>query len=341
MKSFSLYLDARAGRMALCLIGVLGFFSACSKQTGPASGVLAKVGSREIRIEDLRKEVERRRNIHRPVPDKETLLQEMVDFEAMLQRARKAGLEGDPQLQREMNNLLVGKFMERELTPRLAAVKVTAEEVKAEYEKNIAKYTKSAQIRLAILHLGADSKTSGTKRAELRGRLTEARATALENLTRTDLRQASPDFGTLAIDYSEDQASRYRGGDIGWLEGGKFSYRWPRKVLEAGYALEKGHVGEVMEAEGGFYLAMKTDGRAGSITPLGQIEASIRHHLLVKKQHEFEEAFRQETARLAAVTIDRKTLAAVNLPPAEPTVAQNREAGPPALPGGHNSPNRN
>ena len=214
MKSFSLYLDARAGRMALCLLGVLGFFSACSKQTGPASDVLAKVGSREIRIEDLRKEVERRRNIHRPVPDKETLLQEMVDFEAMLQRARKAGLEGDPQLQREMNNLLVGKFMERELTPRLAAVKVTAEEVKAEYEKNIAKYTKSAQIRLAILHLGADSKTSETKRAELRARLTEARDKALENLTRTDLRQASPDFGTLAIDYSEDQASRYRDGRL-------------------------------------------------------------------------------------------------------------------------------
>src|SRR5262249_38241118 len=84
--------------------------------------VLATVGPRHIRAADLRAEVERRYQRQQPVPDKQTLLQEMIDREALLQRARAAGLDHDPQTARAIENLLLGQLTERDLTPRLDAV---------------------------------------------------------------------------------------------------------------------------------------------------------------------------------------------------------------------------
>ncbi len=327
MKSFPNTLAARSGLLGVCLLAAMGLSSSCSKKpAASAPDVLAKVGAQEIRAEDLLKEAERRRQGHRPVPDKATLLQEMVDHEALVQRAHRAGLDEDPQIKREVSNLLIGKLLERELTPRLAAVQVNVEEIQAEYQRNLDKYKHPAKVRLALLHLPADAKMSEARRAELRQRMQEARGKAIAT-------PAAGGFGPLAIEYSEDQASRYRGGDLGWMDAGNFSYRWPRSVLTSAYALDQGKVSDVIEAEGGFYLAMKTDARAGAIAPLTQVEAALRQSLMVKKRHDLEETFRNEVARLAAPIINAEALTAVELPLPPATVAHNTEPEPPALPG--------
>jgi hypothetical protein len=53
---------------------------------------------------------------------------------------------------------------------------------------------------------------------------------------------------------------------------------------------------------------------------------------LLKKRREIEEGFRQEAVQLAAVQIDRKALAAVEVPPAPTVIAQQGAAQPPSLP---------
>jgi parvulin-like peptidyl-prolyl isomerase len=116
------------------------------------------------------------------------------------------------------------------------------------------------------------------------------------------------------------------------MDAGKFEYRWPRKVLEAAYALEKGAITEVIEAEGGVYLAMKTEARELAVTPFDRVEATIRHSLLLKKRHEIEEVFRQQAVQLAGVQIDEKVLASVEVSPAPAVVAQQGDARPPGLP---------
>ena len=316
----------------LFLVAAFGslLLTSCTKTDAPK--ILAQVGDRAITVDDFQNEVVRRRKMRKSIPDNETILQEMVQFEAQLRRARKAGLADDPQVQREIGLLLIGKLRDRELAPRLEAVQVTTEEAKAEYQRNLAKHTQPGKVRLALLHLQAEPKMSDAKRAELRVRLEDARRRTLENPPRGGRGPAASGFGALAIEYSDDQTSRHRGGDIGWLDAGKLEYRWPRPVLEAAYALEKGQITAVIEAEGGMYLAMKTDERELAVTPFAQVEATIRHSLLLKKRREIEDAFRQEAAQLAGVQIDRKAFAAVELPPAPAVVAQNGETQPPALP---------
>jgi peptidyl-prolyl cis-trans isomerase C len=313
--------------LACCLVALLPL--ACDR--GPKSVVLATVGERQITVDDLKKEIEVRHAARRPIPDKETLLREMVEFEALLQRARQAGLLTDPQVQRDINSLLITKLKERQLTPQQEGFTPTPEEIKAEYDQNQAKFTRPAKVRLAVLALATDAKMSDAKRAELRERMAEAREKTVATQGSKNASPEAPGFGPLSLDYSDDQASRYRGGDVGWLEGGNFSYRWPREVLEAGYALEKNQVSAVIETQQGVYLVMKMDARPSSTIPFAEAESLLRQSLIVKRRGELETGFREQTAREVPATINTQALATVEIQ-LPPLAARPRDAEPPAFP---------
>jgi parvulin-like peptidyl-prolyl isomerase len=303
--------------------------ASCSK--APSPKVLATVGARQITIGDFRQEIERRHANRKPVPDKETLLQEMINYEALLQRATASGLAQDPRIKRELDNLLIAKFQEREIAPQVDAVNVTDEDVQVEYQRNLSKYTRPAKVRLALLRLETNPKMPEPRRVELRERLAEARRKILENLSSSP-GSVIPGFGNLAIDYSDDQASRYRGGDIGWLDAGDFSYRWPRGVLETAYGSDKSQVSEVIETDNGFYLVMKTDSRDGAVTPLEQIKSALRQTLLAKKRREFEETERHNLIAQVHTTIDREALASVQIAVPAQVAAKTQESRLPGLP---------
>ncbi len=330
MKPFIHQRDCRSALVAACVVTASFLLSGCSDKK--PSDVLAKVGSRDIRTADLQQEAQRRVNLRRAVPGKEALLNELIQHEALVQRAKAAGLDKDPQLAREIDNLLIGKLIEQELTKQIEAVKITPEEIKADYERNLAKYTQPAKARLAVLFLEAGVKSSDAKRIETRERLAEARRKFQDNPESARRTSPVPGFGALAVDFSDDQASRYRSGDIGWIDAGNFAQRWPKAVLETGCALEKNQLSDIIETETGFYLVLKTDARPGSVTPLEKVEGDLRQSVLLRKRRELDETFRKDALRLVGVAIHTNVLQSVQLPATGTAVAKKGDAGPPAFP---------
>lgn len=302
-------------------------------------GVLATVGERAITESDLRAEAAHRIERGRPVADKDALLRELVTRAALLERARRTGLGEDPEVRRELESLLIGKLWEREVGPQLRDLEVTPGEMRAAYEAALDEYTQPAKVRLALLFLPVRKGMSEARRAEQRARIEEARRRVIENPPPGGRGPAARGFGALAIEYSDEATSRYRGGDIGWLEPGCFEYRWPRAVLEAGYAAAVGEVSDVIETADGLYLVKKTDAREPRVTPFGDVRAAIRQRLLAEKQRRAGTAFRAESVRLAGVVTNAEALLAVSLPIGEP-VAAGGEA-PPAGPVAAGSVRRN
>jgi len=319
--------------VAACLCPAV--IAGCGKPEAPEASavVLARVGNREIVAEDLQAEARRRIDARLPVPEKEALLREMARFAALVERAHDAGVADTAQTQREIGNMLIGKLKEKKLAPRLSAIEIGDDEVRAEYEKRIDQYTRPAQIRLAALFLNAGKVVSAEKRQELIDRLSEARRKAIDNPAPGGRGPAAGGFAALAIEYSDDQASRYRGGDIGWLEEGTTSSRWPSEVLEAGYALKKGEISEIIETEDGFCLVMKSDERKAFTTPFDQVAPTLRQSLLVQKRRELNKAFTEETMRLITVELDLDALASVSLPGAGDVAVPEMEPELPVLPG--------
>lgn len=306
----------------------------------PAEVLLAEVGNHRITEADFLAEARRRVEAGRSASDKDALLQEMVERESLLARARQTGLEADPELRREYENLLIARLVEQEVTPLKEAVAITPEMIEAEYKANRARYTRPAQDRLAMLYLEAGAKASESRRAEIRHRLEAARSqvAALQNTNRS---RGVVGFGRLAIEHSDDQVSRHRGGDLGWIAEGQRPPRMPEAVLEAGRLLEVGVVSPVLETPEGFYVLMKTDNRPEYTTPLESVQAALRQSLLARERRQVEETYRQESVRAVTVQIHSGALAAVKLPEAGSMIARNRESQPPGLPGNNTSRNGN
>jgi len=294
---------------------------------------LARVGEAIIRVEDLHREAERRNRGRRGLPEKEALVREMAENLALAQHARALGLDRDPAIAHEIQTLLVRRLLERELAPRLEAVDPTAAEVEAEYQRTLARYTQPAKDRLAILFLEVPANASAERRAEVRARLEEARRRASGTGATAAGDVPAPGFGPMSAEYSDDQASRHRGGDVGWLESGNFAYRWPRPLLEAGFALPKGGVSEVLETDKGLYLVMKTDTRPAEVRPLSEVEGALRQSLRAEQRRRIDAAYRREVSERVGLQVDAAAVAAVTLPvPVSNHMAQREEPTPPDLP---------
>lgn len=307
-----LNISTRMAGMGVVVVACL--LAGCGERKAqPRAQVLARVGDREITEVDFKWELDRRHNAGLPDADKLVVLNDLIQHEALVQRARAAGLDADPQVKREVSNLLIGKLMDRQLRQKEEQVTVSPEDVKAWYDSHKDSYTRPAQVRLAVLKLEFDPKATGARKTEVRQRMEDARSQFMADPPR-GRGPSNTGFGRLAQDFSDDQASRYRGGDIGWIEADRLPPRWPREVLEAGMALPLGQCSGVVESTGGVYLVMKTDSRDAVLAPLAEMEGSIRQHLKARKLQELQSVFRADSIRQSPVSIDTNALAALVMP---------------------------
>ncbi len=319
-------IHSRARRGGIAIAAALAVLAGCSRETTPSSEVLAKVGRHEITMKDFEREVQWRQKARLPLPDREQLLSEMITRELHLQKARAEGLENTFEVRRRYEDLLASALEERDLMPRLAAVRVSPEEVQAAYQKALPRYTRPAKVRLALICIRRHSRMRPEKVAELEARIRKARQQA------EALPADARGFGVVAVKYSEDQASRYRGGDVGWFDQEQPEYRWPKAVVAAGFALKnRGDISPVIEAPDGFYLVMRLDSRKSTVVPLAQVQGPIQRRLLEQKRHALESAFQQNLRASVPIQTYPRVLAGTAYPTT--TLANAAEEMPPAFPG--------
>ncbi|WP_193211275.1 peptidylprolyl isomerase [Luteolibacter marinus] len=308
--------------LALATVCLLG---QCNKSTPTASGgageeALAMVAGHPITAKDLRAEAEWRQANRQAIPAADVLLQEMVDRLSLVERARQSGLEDEPDTRRRIESLLIARLREKDLDQQLAKLEVSDDEVAAAYESRKEEFNRQGLDRFAVLFLAADSKKSDEARAETRKRLESALDLSDANPATGGRGPAASGFGALAVEYSDDQASRYRGGDIGWVATDADT-RFPSALIEAGRGLAKGARSAVIEGEDGFYAIMKTDTRPGGVQPLAEVSGKLRQSLLLDKRRALETAFVGEAHDQAKVEMNAEAALKIDLPVSRPPAA--------------------
>lgn len=289
---------------------LLGSFAlvGCNQSIPPRGSpdVVATVGARSIHVADLEAEAARRAALGQDIPAKDSLLEELVTREAMIGRALELGLAELPEVRRRYHNLLLAELKERELHPQLKQAKVSPESLTAVSASKAKR--QPAQVRLAVLRLGINSRTSPEKRARLAERLAEARAKV------SHLPQDEAGFGALAVDYSDDQSSRYRGGDHGWFDWGRTNYSLPTPVLLAGHALARvGDISEVLRTDEGFFLVRLMERQEAGQPSFGTSEAVLHHKLLAQERKRIEAEFAAKTRARTRVEINTQALASAKV----------------------------
>lgn len=275
---------------------------------------LVRVNSQALTRADFDFEVQRRQEQGRPSESVDALLDELIDREVMLQAARASDWFKDPTVQRELDNQLLSRWLGTTLQREKDQVTVSDEELRQAYEADLDQHTRPALIRLAMLYRKCSPMDSDATRAALTEALEQGKAVFVKNREAALQKGRMVGFGSIAADYSEDATSRYRGGDLGWLDASRADYHWPSNVVATGFALEKGGVSDVLSAEDGLYIVMKSDVRPARVTPFEEAAPALRRRLLRERQDALAEQMRTRLRDAADITVNSTLAAQLELP---------------------------
>jgi parvulin-like peptidyl-prolyl isomerase len=305
-----------AAGLIFCPNGWIGAGRAVASGSAP----LAIVGGKPITAEDFKKEMARRQ-IGPDQKRKEELLDSMVRSELLFASARSAGYENDPEVLAAVRQIMAGKYVRDNLAPKLAGLKATDQEAEAYYREHLQEFSAPATVHAALIRIAIPPKASAEKKAELLKRGESARAEAMA------LEAGVPAFGSVALKYSEEQSSRYRGGDIGWLQTGTPDGRWDRKVTDAIFALKRpGQVSPVVPVADGYYIVKLIEAKGVTVKPFADVKDGVRYQVIQEKRKKIEQEFFDQLKEKIPVTLNSGLLQTM-----EPS-GEGKKAGPPALP---------
>ncbi len=304
---------------------LLGFLTACDRpaakppvQTERAlrdSNIVAMVGDVAITREALQNELSR--HAHRSPRE---VLEQMIRFEAELAKARAAGYDRRPEIVADVNKLIVARFEEDQLAS-VAQAKPSDHEVRDYYDGHPADFSVPARVRAAVIQWRISQKAVPEKQEELK-RQVEAVLTAARSLDGSG-------FSELVRRQSEDQATRYRGGDAGWLSTEDPSCHWEPAVVQQIFQLQTaGQCSGVIETPAGFYLARLLERKPATVLPFEEVKDRIAYHLGVERRLESQAAFFEQIKAGLPIRINAPVLD--SLQSSDSTV----EDKPPATPKG-------
>ena len=301
------------------VLGLLALTAASCRQSPPAADatpgpdVVAVVAGRPVTRAALEAELARRG----PGATKEAALADLIRFEATLAKLKGSGFDRDPQTVLAVERLLVARYEERELAGTETPA-VTEEEIRAAYAADAARYAVPAAVRGSVLFLKASAKAAPERRAEQKRRAEQLLALAGA--------ADAAGFERLVREHSDDQSTRYRGGDTGWLNAGADTGGWDAAVVGALRTLQQpGELAPLIETPGGFYLARLTETKAAGVRPLAEVGEAIRHQLRQAKREQLTAAF--QTRMCAGLDIRTNTAAL-----AETLVTVRADQQPPRVP---------
>lgn len=308
-----------------CTVGLV--IAGCHRTPPDDPSLLATIGTREVRVADFQEWLQRQPN-RSPVPPKETLFNEFLDHVALVEHCKSLGLEKDPTVRKSYENLLISRLRATQLEPQLTNSMPSRAQIEEHYQTNLVAFTEPAKRHGAVLFLEVPGKASDERRSQIRKRVEEGRAKALELVRQNPNTRG---FGAIAIEYSEDQPTRYRGGDFGWIEDGKRGHSaYDPAVMDALFALEKpGDISPVLESPRGYAVVRLLELREKQAKPLASVEAIIQHKLLMTNRERLETQWKSN----ARAALPRQIHANANARlPEVATPASSQSQEPPSLP---------
>lgn len=202
--------------------------------------VIAKVGTSEITQKELDEKYALIQEQLIDVPDKKTLLNDLISFEIGVQEAYKRGLDKDPIIKDRMRQELYKGFIERELGPKVAKITVTDAEMK-DY------YARYPEVRTSHIMIEIRPDATPQQKAQARAHAKEIYATVLKGGRK---------FEDLVKLYSDDVMSKNNGGDIGWQT--RLTH-YP-SLYRTAVRLKMGQVSNIVETPFGLFI-MKLTGK--------------------------------------------------------------------------------
>ena len=239
------------------------------KDPEQSQDVIAIINGESITVEAYKKETilhgEHIPGRFDSMAQREALLEEMIRFEVLAAKARKAGYDKNPEIVANFKKMMVQKLWQDQWVSMLKKVAITDDEIEQYYNKHLKDYTGPEMAKAAIIYLKFPPKAT---EKDIEG-LKEKAETILKKAKKP--KQTILSVDSLAKEYSDDRESKYRGGDIGWVPRGARIFKWDKSVINAIFALkEPGDISPVITTTKGMYLIKLMDKKEGEVRSFAQ-----------------------------------------------------------------------
>jgi peptidyl-prolyl cis-trans isomerase C len=255
--------------------------------------ILAKVGNKVITKAEFERLLEKRGGgaalKNRQL--KLSLLNNLVQTMALGDAARKEGLDKQKDireiLELAQDNILANELIKKEV---LSKVKVDEAQAKAYYEKNQAQFKKpdEARFKQIVIKMNAPSSPGDKEKAREKAEM------ILKKI------KGGEDFAKLAKEFSEDQATKAGGGELGFLQ------KSPQinPFEKAAFALKPGEVSDIVETPFGYYLIKMEEKKKEEFQPFEKIKDRVMKKALEETRRAKTEEFVEQVIKEAKVTIN-------------------------------------
>jgi hypothetical protein len=278
--------------------------------------VIARVGDQDITRATFEQELQRR---SRGAPDrfaapkaKLALLEELIRAEALYQQALTAGYDQNPELIADFKRILAAKYQEDQLAA-LAPPQVTEPEIADYYQRHSDRFGTPEKVRVAMITLKVPRAATRAARAEAAQRA----ATILAEATTAEIPDGT--FGLLAQTHSDDQVTRYSGGDLGWLTVGDSSAPYDPAVAAAIAKLTQlGEFAPVIETATAFYLVRLIERQPANIRPLTEVQDGIAYRVGREKEQAQQENIFARAKKGLPIRINNSLLDTISVAPELP-----------------------
>ncbi len=256
---------------------------------------------------------------------KQTLLDFLINEEVIYQQALAQGVGDDPAVSKVYKKAVIDKFITDTLNQKLAEVKIGDSEVEAYFKQNQVTYNRPARRRAAIIKAEFNESDDDGQKAEKYQRIEQA-LSAVETMGDT-----TSHFGELAKIYSDDRASMYQGGVIGWfINHPSRKYKWDEALIDALFALESpGDVSTIITTDDGYYIVRLVSAENVQEKSFEQVKKGIKNQLVQAKRRQVKADFMDALINGAEVEINNSMLAEI---PALSPKAEDKSNPPPAMP---------
>ena len=360
----------------LGILAALAGAAACSRQVPPGPDVWAVVNGREIRREEVEKYFRSRLNPEgQELSHEEALtlhlniLEELVNNEILLERARKLGIEAsdgevedkftefkapftEEEFQRQLKDrqvtvddlkrdlrrqLSIQKLLNREVVSK---VSISDQEISDFYNQNRAQFNVlETQYRIAQIVV------TPRRNPQVRNRKGDDAATDADARRKIQALlarlQEGADFTELAMDYSEDPVTAATGGDLGYIPDSALNQTDPA-LRRAVQSLRPGDISPVIAQAEGYRIlklvARESPGQRDLADP--RIQQSIRDNLRNRKEQLLRASYLDVARNEAKVMnyLARQVLESAGKLPKVETKAAPSAAQPPAAPPAKSAP---
>ncbi|MCG8669804.1 MAG: peptidyl-prolyl cis-trans isomerase [Pseudomonadales bacterium] len=242
-------------------------------------GVIALIGPYEVTETNLLNEMNKR-GVSRETLNIDSFLNSLIDRHAAVIKLKELGLDKDPEFIAKYQKLALNTLKTRFQREANSYLIVSAQEIEDYYYTNQDQFEQPEKSRVSIIEI-RNQYGSNINRAK--AKLNDV----WEAVQKTPKYSIDKEFSRLAAQHSDHRASRYRGGDIGYLIN-ENSPLWPKEFVDRIFELNADSLAKI-ETDSDRYFIVKIDEYSPrAIRPLQAVENKIKRIIGTRKQQELQ-----------------------------------------------------